>query len=73
MRHKQSPSSPSLSATSSDKTQSPVDTVGILMVPTQDIQTYTTDLESRGFNIDITIVSLRILEEARVEQVMNKH
>ena len=30
------------------------DTVGILMVPTQDIQTYTTDLESRGFNIDST-------------------
>ena len=30
------------------------DTVGILMVPTQDIQTYTTDLENRGFNIDST-------------------
>jgi hypothetical protein len=26
----------------------------ILMVPTQDVQTYTTDLESRGFNIDST-------------------
>ena len=49
-----SPSSPSPSATSSGNTQSPVDTVGILMVPTQDIQTYTTDLESRGFNIDST-------------------
>ena len=30
------------------------DTVGILMVSTQDIQIYTTDLESRGFNIDST-------------------
>jgi hypothetical protein len=30
------------------------DTVGMLMVPTQDIQTYTTDLESKGFNIDST-------------------
>ena len=28
------------------------DTVGILMVPTQDIQIYTPDLENRGFNID---------------------
>jgi plastocyanin len=28
------------------------DTVGILMVPTQDIQTYTTDLENRGFTIN---------------------
>ena len=32
--------------------QNSADTVGIIMVPTQDIQTYTTDLESRGFNID---------------------
>jgi hypothetical protein len=31
-----------------------VDTVGILMVPTQDIQSYTADLEGRGFNIDST-------------------
>ena len=36
----------------SGDTQSSADTVGVLMVPTQDIQTYTTDLESRGFNID---------------------
>jgi hypothetical protein len=34
--------------------QSSADTAGILMVPTQDIQTYTTDLESRGFSIDST-------------------
>jgi hypothetical protein len=32
----------------------PVDTVGTLMVPTQDIQSYTSDLESRGFTIDST-------------------
>ncbi|MGH9975572.1 MAG: hypothetical protein ACRD8Z_07010, partial [Nitrososphaeraceae archaeon] len=38
----------------SDNTQSSADTVGILMVPTQDIQTYTTDLQSRGFTIDST-------------------
>ena len=38
----------------SDNTQSSTDTVGVLMVPTQDIQTYTTDLESRGFDIDST-------------------
>jgi plastocyanin len=38
----------------SGNTQISVDTVGILMVPTQDIQTYTTDLESRGFNIEGT-------------------
>ena len=30
------------------------DTVGVLMVPTQDIQTHTTDLEGRGFDIDST-------------------
>jgi hypothetical protein len=35
-------------------TQSSTDSVGVLMVPTQDIQTYTTDLESRGFTIDST-------------------
>lgn len=35
-------------------TQSSADTVGVLMVPTQDIQAYTTDLESRGFDIDST-------------------
>jgi hypothetical protein len=33
-------------------TQGSIDTIGVLMVPTQDIQTYTTDLESRSFNID---------------------
>jgi len=38
----------------SGNTQSSADTVGMLMVPTQDIQTYTTDLKSRGFNIDST-------------------
>jgi hypothetical protein len=38
----------------SGNTQISADTVGILMVPTQDIQTYTTDLESRDFNIDST-------------------
>jgi hypothetical protein len=38
----------------SGSTQGSADTVGILMVPTQDIQTYTTDLENRGFNIDST-------------------
>jgi hypothetical protein len=36
----------------SANTQSSADTVGILMVPTQDIQTYTTDLENRGFAIN---------------------
>lgn len=35
-------------------TQNSADSVGVLMVPTQDIQTYTTDLESRGFIIDST-------------------
>jgi hypothetical protein len=30
------------------------DTVGVLMVPSQDIQTYTSDLHNRGFTIDIT-------------------
>jgi hypothetical protein len=35
-------------------TQDSTDSVGVLMVPTQDIQTYTTDLESRGFTIDST-------------------
>ena len=47
-----SPSSPS--TTSPGNTQSSADTIGVLMVPTQDIQTYTTDLENRGFNIDST-------------------
>jgi len=47
-----SPSSPS--TTSPDNTQSSADTIGVLMVPTQDIQTYTTDLENRGFNINST-------------------
>jgi hypothetical protein len=50
----QSPSSPSSSPLLPGSTQSPVDTLGVLMVPTQDIQTYTTDRESRGFNIDST-------------------
>jgi plastocyanin len=31
-----------------------VDTVGVLMVPSQDIQTYTSDLHNRGFAIDST-------------------
>ncbi len=31
-----------------------VDTVGVLMVPSQDIQTYTSDLNNRGFAIDST-------------------
>jgi plastocyanin len=31
-----------------------VDTVGVLMVPYQDIQTYTSDLNDRGFAIDST-------------------
>ena len=30
------------------------DTVGVLMVPAQDIQTYTTDLQNRGFAIEST-------------------
>ena len=47
------PSSPSPMSLSGN-TQSSADTVGVLMVPTQDIQTYTTDLESRGFTIDST-------------------
>jgi hypothetical protein len=47
-------SSPSSPLSLSDNTQSSGATVGILMVPTQDIQTYTTDLESRGFTIDST-------------------
>ena len=38
----------------SGDTQSSADAAGVLMVPTQDIQTYTTNLESRGFNIDST-------------------
>ena len=48
-----SPSSPSPMPLSGN-TQSSTDTVGALMVPTQDIQTHTTDLEGRGFNIDST-------------------
>ena len=31
-----------------------IDTVDVLMVSRQDIQTYATDLENRGFNIDST-------------------
>lgn len=42
------------STSSSSNTQSLADTVGVLMVPTQDIQVCTTDLENRGFNIDST-------------------
>jgi hypothetical protein len=38
----------------SGNTRSSADTVGVLMVPTQDIQTSTTDLESKGFTIDST-------------------
>ena len=42
-----SPSPPSPTSLPGN-TQSSADTVGILMVPTQDIQSYTIDLESRG-------------------------
>ena len=49
----QAQASPSPSGLSGSA-QGSADTVGILMVPTQDIQTYTTDLENRGFNIDST-------------------
>jgi len=38
----------------SGNTRSSADTVGVLMVPTQDIQTSTTDHESKGFTIDST-------------------
>ena len=38
----------------SESTSGSADTVGMLMVPTQDVQSYTTDLDSRGFNIDST-------------------
>lgn len=47
-----SPSPTSLSGITQSSTDT--DTVGVLMVPTQDIQTYTTDLKSRGFTIDGT-------------------
>ena len=47
-------SSPSSPTSLADNTQSSADTVGVLMVPTQNIQLYTTDLESRGFDIDST-------------------
>jgi hypothetical protein len=49
----QTQASPSPSGLSGSA-QSTADTIGILMVPTQDIQTYTTDLKNRGFNIDST-------------------
>jgi plastocyanin len=35
-------------------TQGSPNTVGVLMVPTQDIQTYTNDLANRGFTVDST-------------------
>ena len=41
----------SLSSSSGSGT---VDTVGVLMVPSQDIQKYTSDLNNRGFAIDST-------------------
>ena len=47
-------SSPSSPTSLADNTQSSANTVGVLMVPTQNIQLYTTDLESRGFDIDST-------------------
>ena len=52
---------------------SAVDTVGVLMVPFQDIQTYTSDLHNRGFVIDSTHNFKNSLEEAGAELVMNKH
>ena len=48
------------------------DTVGMVMVPTQDILTYTTNLEGNGFNIDVHITS-RIQEAARAGLATNKH
>ncbi|HZD35463.1 MAG TPA: hypothetical protein VE130_09685 [Nitrososphaeraceae archaeon] len=39
---------------SSTSGSSSIDTVGILMVPTQDIQTHTSDLQNSGFAIDST-------------------
>jgi hypothetical protein len=47
-------SSPLSSTLLPGNTANQIDTVGILMVPIQDFQTYTTDLESRGFSIDNT-------------------
>jgi hypothetical protein len=38
----------------SSSASGPVDTVGVLMVPSQGIQTYTSDLHNRGFAIDST-------------------
>jgi len=38
----------------SSSSASDVDTVGMLMVPTQDIQTYAADLQNKGFTIDST-------------------
>jgi plastocyanin len=46
--------SPPSTMSLSGNIQNSADTVGVLMVPTQDIQTYTTDLENRGFTIDST-------------------
>jgi hypothetical protein len=57
-----SPSSAGLSS----NTQESADTVGILMVPPQDSQTYTTDLET------VHIIS-RTLEDVRVKQVTNSN
>lgn len=45
---------------SSPKSSS-VDTVGTLMMPTQDIQTYIADLQKRGFAIDTS----KILERSK--------
>ena len=41
-------------SSSSSSSSSAADTVGLLMVPTQDIQSYTTNLQNRGFAIDST-------------------
>lgn len=38
----------------SSSASGPVDTVGVIMVPSQGIQTYTSDLHNRGFAIDST-------------------
>ena len=47
-------SSPSSPTSLADNTQSSANTVGPIMVPTQNIQLYITDLESRGFDINST-------------------
>jgi len=47
------------------------DTVGITMVPTQDISQYTTDLQSRGFVID-SMHNFRTSEEDRAEPEMSR-